>query len=92
MYPWSSDDGFSVKDYRQIAPELGGWQDVEAMAKDFNLMFDFVINHISRKAPGLKGIWTVMPATRIFPECRPGGQLPSGDASPGVTATHAIYT
>ena len=55
MYPWSSDDGFSVKDYRQIAPELGGWQDVEAMAKDFNLMFDFVINHISRESTWFKG-------------------------------------
>ncbi len=25
FYPWSSDDGFSVVDYHQVAPETGEW-------------------------------------------------------------------
>jgi sucrose phosphorylase len=49
FYPWTSDDGFSVVDYRQIDPALGGWDDVSAM-QDFRLMFDGVINHISSQS------------------------------------------
>ncbi|MDP1546173.1 MAG: alpha-amylase family glycosyl hydrolase [Anaerolineales bacterium] len=47
FYPWSSDDGFSVKDYRAVDPDLGAWQDVEELGKSFRLMFDGVINHAS---------------------------------------------
>ena len=49
FYPWTSDDGFSVVDYRQIDPALGDWDDVSAM-QTFRLMFDAVINHISSKS------------------------------------------
>jgi sucrose phosphorylase len=49
FYPWTSDDGFSVLDYRQIDPALGDWDDVSAM-QNFRLMFDAVINHISSKS------------------------------------------
>ena len=47
FYPWSSDDGFSVKDYRAVDPALGDWQDVERLGRSFRLMFDGVINHAS---------------------------------------------
>ncbi|MCK6539770.1 MAG: sugar phosphorylase [Anaerolineales bacterium] len=47
FYPWSSDDGFSVKDYRAVDPALGGWSDIERLGKSFRLMFDGVINHAS---------------------------------------------
>jgi len=47
FFPWSSDDGFSVKDYRSIDPALGGWRDVERLGAAFQLMFDGVINHAS---------------------------------------------
>jgi sucrose phosphorylase len=49
FYPWTSDDGFSVVDYRQIDSALGDWDDVSAM-QNFRLMFDAVINHISSKS------------------------------------------
>lgn len=49
FYPWTSDDGFSVVDYRQIDPALGNWDDVSAM-QNFRLMFDAVINHISAES------------------------------------------
>ncbi|MHA0862854.1 sugar phosphorylase [Enterobacter wuhouensis] len=50
FYPWSSDDGFSVKDYHQVSPGTGTWQDVKALNKSAYLMFDFVCNHMSAKS------------------------------------------
>ena len=50
FYPYSSDDGFSVVDYTKVNPDLGTWLDVERLGQDFRLMFDAVINHISRKS------------------------------------------
>lgn len=47
FYPWSSDDGFAVKDYREVDPNYGTWRDVEAVGKHHRLMFDAVINHAS---------------------------------------------
>jgi len=47
FYPWSSDDGFSVKDYRAVDPALGDWEHIERLSKSFRLMFDGVINHMS---------------------------------------------
>ncbi len=49
FYPWTSDDGFSVVDYRQVDPALGDWDDVSSM-QNFRLMFDGVINHISAQS------------------------------------------
>ncbi|POT56016.1 sugar phosphorylase [Citrobacter amalonaticus] len=48
MYPFSSDDGFSVIDYYQVDPASGSWSDIRALSHDFSLMFDCVINHISK--------------------------------------------
>jgi len=47
FFPYSSDDGFSVIDYCQVNPELGTWDDIARLNREFRLMFDAVINHIS---------------------------------------------
>ncbi|NJN06391.1 MAG: sugar phosphorylase, partial [Rhodobacteraceae bacterium] len=47
FYPWSSDDGFSVKDYFAVDPDLGSWSDVQRLGATFDLMFDAVFNHMS---------------------------------------------
>src|SRR6266498_1264858 len=47
FYPWTSDDGFSVVDYRMVDPRYGDWEDVAKLGHHFRLMFDAVINHIS---------------------------------------------
>ena len=47
-FPYTSDDGFSVVDYRQVDPELGTWDDVHAIGEDCRLMLDLVLNHISQ--------------------------------------------
>ena len=50
FFPWSSDDGFSVKDFHRIDPEIGSWEEVAAIGNDFKLMFDYVINHFSSES------------------------------------------
>ena len=47
FYPWSSDDGFSVKDFCAVDPALGDWKDIRTLAVDFDLMLDAVFNHAS---------------------------------------------
>jgi len=54
FYPWSSDDGFSVKDYRAVDPALGDWKHIQRMSKSFRLMFDGVINHMSAQGEWFK--------------------------------------
>src|SRR4051794_22523066 len=53
--PYSSDYGFSVVDYEQVNPELGAWEDVEALGQHFDLMFDFVANHCSAQSAWFQG-------------------------------------
>ena len=50
FYPYSSDDGFSVIDYVQVNDSLGDWTHVEAIAKEFRLMADLVVNHCSARS------------------------------------------
>ena len=50
FYPYSSDRGFSVIDYRQVDPRMGTWDDIERLSLSFHLMFDGVINHVSSKS------------------------------------------
>ena len=49
FFPYSSDDGFSVIDFFEIDPDLGTWKEVAAIGRDFELMFDYVVNHYSSK-------------------------------------------
>lgn len=55
MFPWTSDDGFAVVDFRQINPELGNWEDVATLSRDYALVFDFVANHVSASSPWFTG-------------------------------------
>ncbi len=50
FFPWSSDDGFSVIDYLSVNDALGSWNDISAIASDFLLMSDLVINHCSSRS------------------------------------------
>ncbi|MHC4879485.1 MAG: alpha-amylase family glycosyl hydrolase [Planctomycetota bacterium] len=46
--PYSSDDGFSVIDFRRIDERLGDWDQVRELGQQFDLMFDLVLNHVSQ--------------------------------------------
>ncbi len=47
FFPFSSDDGFAVMDYRAVNPSLGSWDDIARIGEHFCLMFDAVVNHVS---------------------------------------------
>ncbi len=55
FYPYSSDDGFSVIDFRRVDPALGSWEDILALGRNFRLMFDAVINHVSAESAWFQG-------------------------------------
>ncbi|PHS52224.1 MAG: sugar phosphorylase [Lutibacter sp.] len=48
--PYTSDDGFSVTDYFKIDKELGTWDDIASLSNNSNLMFDAVVNHMSKSS------------------------------------------
>ncbi|WP_163834393.1 sugar phosphorylase [Spartinivicinus ruber] len=50
FFPYSSDDGFAVIDYRQVNFELGCWHDIIEINQNFDLVVDLVINHVSRES------------------------------------------
>jgi len=54
FFPFSSDDGFSVKDFFSVNADLGSWKNIKALGNDFQLMFDYVLNHISAKSDWFK--------------------------------------
>lgn len=47
FFPYSSDDGFSVINHYSVRKDLGSWSDINKFSKDYSLMFDAVINHVS---------------------------------------------
>jgi glycosidase len=50
FFPYSSDDGFSVTDYRSVDSDLGDWPEITKIADSFRLMIDAVINHVSTQS------------------------------------------
>ena len=50
FFPSSGDRGFAVKTYREVDPAFGTWDDVTALARDYRLMADYMINHISAQS------------------------------------------
>ena len=51
FFPFTSDDGFAVTDYRKVNPELGDWADIRRIGGAFHLMSDMVLNHVSSQSP-----------------------------------------
>jgi sucrose phosphorylase len=66
FYPYSSDDGFSVIDYRAVNPEFGGWEHITALGRSFRLMFDAVINHASVQHEWFQGFLRDDPEYRDY--------------------------
>ncbi|HVN55861.1 MAG TPA: sugar phosphorylase [Anaerolineaceae bacterium] len=64
FFPYSSDDGFSVIDYRQVDPALGSWEEIHNLGRGLRLMFDAVINHISQRSAWFQAF------LRDDPRCR----------------------
>ncbi|MGC1275918.1 MAG: alpha-amylase family glycosyl hydrolase [Planctomycetaceae bacterium] len=70
--PSTSDDGFSVVDYRAVDPKIGTWDDVERLGESFGLMFDLVLNHCSASSEWFRGyLRGEEPYRRYFIEADP---------------------
>ncbi len=50
FYPSSSDRGFAPITYDEVDPIFGTWDDIEKIGNDFDLIIDFMVNHISRQS------------------------------------------
>ena len=48
--PSSSDGGFSVIDYKAVAPAHGSWDDIARIGAQHDLMMDLVLNHCSSES------------------------------------------
>jgi len=76
FFPYSSDDGFSVIDYRQVAPQIGDWDDMRQLSRHFDLMFDLVLNHCSQHSGWFqKYLAGEEPYARFFIEADPQADL-----------------
>jgi sucrose phosphorylase len=82
FYPFTTDDGFSVLDYSTVNPSLGDWDDIVAIADDYSLMADLVINHCSARSlwfdnfkknrdPGRNFFFTASPEDDLSAVVRP---------------------
>ncbi len=76
FFPYTSDDGFAVTDYRKVNPTLGDWPDIERIGDDWHLMSDLVLNHVSSQ-----GTWFnayrqgQAPYDKFFTEASPDDDL-----------------
>ncbi len=76
FFPYSSDDGFSVIDYRKVDPHVGSWGDIQRLRQDFGLMFDLVLNHVSQHSRWFRDyLMGQAPYDRYFIECAPDTDL-----------------
>lgn len=54
FFPSSADRGFAPMTYETVDPIFGSWDDIAKLAEKHELMFDFMINHISRSSAYFK--------------------------------------
>ena len=78
FFPYSSDDGFAIMDYCKVDPALGDWGGIRAIGERFHLMFDLVLNHVSRESAWAQDfVAGIAPARHYFIEMNPKTDLSS---------------
>ncbi|MEN8874469.1 MAG: alpha-amylase family glycosyl hydrolase, partial [Pacificibacter sp.] len=76
FFPFTSDDGFSVTDYRAVNGQLGDWADIERISDDFRLMSDLVLNHVSSNSKWFNDyLQGHAPYDKFFKEALPSDDL-----------------
>ncbi|MCX7774302.1 MAG: sucrose phosphorylase [Clostridia bacterium] len=50
FFPSSADRGFAPMTYQEVDPSFGNWEDVKSISKNHFMMYDFMVNHISRSS------------------------------------------
>lgn len=54
FFPSSADRGFAPMCYDKVDKKFGDFSDIEKLSKDYYLMFDFMVNHISASSEFFK--------------------------------------
>jgi sucrose phosphorylase len=89
FFPYSSDDGFSVIDYRAVDRRIGNWDDVADLGRDCKLAFDLVLNHGSSRSEWFKAFLADTEPYRHWFLTRPAGYDGSTVVRP---RTHPLLT
>jgi len=78
FFPYSSDRGFAVVDFRRVNPRLGDWHDIREAKLSYDLMFDAVLNHASSRSELFREFLKGNPRYRDFfiAYDSPGGLTP----------------
>ena len=63
FYPSSADRGFAPITYNEVDPAYGTWEDVYMIGRDFDLIVDFMVNHISRQSDFFQDYFEKGPAS-----------------------------
>lgn len=50
FFPSSADRGFAPLTYQEVDERFGTWRDLAELGRDYYLMYDFMINHLSRQS------------------------------------------
>lgn len=66
FFPYSSDRGFSVIDFKAVDRKLGTWDNIVDLKQHFRLMFDGVFNHVSSQSPWFQEFLNGNPEYRDF--------------------------
>ncbi|MGD1855469.1 MAG: alpha-amylase family glycosyl hydrolase [Leptolyngbyaceae cyanobacterium] len=66
FFPYSSDRGFSITDFKSVDPNVGSWQDIELLSQRYRLMFDGVFNHASSQSMPFQEMLNGNPAYQNF--------------------------
>ena len=76
FFPYTSDDGFAVSDFRSVNSQLGDWPDINRIAGEFTLMSDLVLNHVSSQGGWFNAYLQGQPPyDRFFFEASPDDDL-----------------
>jgi sucrose phosphorylase len=76
FFPFTSDDGFAVSDFRAVNPQLGDWPDINRISSDFRLMSDLVLNHVSSQGTWFNSyLQGKAPYDKFFVEASPEDDL-----------------
>jgi glycosidase len=69
FFPYTSDRGFSITDFRLVDSHIGTWQDIERLGDSVRLMFDGVVNHASSKSTAFQQMLSGNPDFKDFAVC-----------------------
>ncbi|MGX6971161.1 sucrose phosphorylase [Vagococcus bubulae] len=50
FFPSTGDRGFAPTNYDEVDSNFGNWSEIEELSQKYYLMFDFMINHISKES------------------------------------------